>query len=194
MTHWLKGLLGILVLLAALGAGMFARHWLEGDAATPANDAQLGVPAPAFSMPDLDGRERRLDEWSGRVVVLNFWATWCAPCLEEIPMFIEAQRRHGDAGLQFVGVALDEPDAVRRFSERLGINYPLLVDAAAGLQVIGRYGNMMSVLPYTVLIDREGRIQEAQAAALDARTLERWLDTWLHREQEQNTPNLRASG
>lgn len=194
MTHWLKGLLGILVLLAALSAGMLARHWFDGGAAAPANDAQVGVPAPPFSLPDLEGRERHLDEWSGRVVVLNFWATWCAPCLEEIPMFIEAQRQHGDAGLQFVGVALDEPDAVRRFSERLGINYPLLVDAAAGMQVIGRYGNMMSVLPYTVLIDREGRIQEAQAAALDARTLEQWLDTWLHREQEQNTPNLRASG
>jgi thiol-disulfide isomerase/thioredoxin len=81
---------------------------------------------------DLAGKAQALRQWQGKVLVLNFWAPWCPPCREEIPDFIRLQERHGQAGLQFVGVALDDPDKVAAFVDETGINYPILLGGDAG--------------------------------------------------------------
>ena len=113
--------------------------------------------APDFTLPDLDGRPFTLSAYRGNVVVLNFWATWCPPCRAEIPGFIALQDAFREAGVVFVGVALDDEGAavVAPYAEERGMNYPVLVD---GWQAAARYGGIGTV-PTTFLIDAEGRIR-----------------------------------
>jgi thiol-disulfide isomerase/thioredoxin len=92
------------------------------------------------------------------VLVVNFWATWCPPCRREIPTFIELQQEYSARGLQFVGLAMDEAGRVRDFATTLGINYPLLVGEQAVVDAARAYGNEAGLLPYSAVVDREGKI------------------------------------
>jgi cytochrome c biogenesis protein CcmG/thiol:disulfide interchange protein DsbE len=113
--------------------------------------------APDFVLPTMKGDTFRLSTHRGQVVVLNFWATWCAPCREEIPLFVELQRELGDAGLQFVGVSLDQKgfEAVRPFAQEMGVNYPMVIGDGT---VAPRYGGVRA-LPTTFLIGPDGHIR-----------------------------------
>ena len=159
---------------AASGSGFSA-----GSASTSASASGskvLEAPAsvlhqyrPDFTLPDLDGRPHRPDEWEGKVLVVNFWATWCAPCRKEIPLLIDLERRR--PGVRVVGIALDRADAVRAFARELGIGYPILLDDLRG-STMRRYGNRVGALPFTVITDRDGvvayvRLGELEAAELD---------------------------
>ncbi len=132
------------------------------------------APSPALqdvAFNDLTGRPRRLAEWPDKLLVVNFWATWCPPCLTEIPGFVALQERWAERGLQFVGVALDEPDAVKAFMAEHHMNYPVLVgqdDVARFMQALG---NNIGALPFTVVIAPDGRVlhrQQGQWKAADA--------------------------
>jgi thiol-disulfide isomerase/thioredoxin len=116
---------------------------------------RLYTVAPDFVRTDLSGRPLRLDQFRGRVVLLNFWATWCAPCIEEIPTFSRWQRHFGNGGLQIIGVSMDDDEAtVRRFVAKRGIPYPIMMgDAKLGELFGGVFG-----LPQSFLIDARGRI------------------------------------
>jgi len=126
-----------------------------GGTALAAVDTSLQR-APDFALPTMRGDTFRLADQRGRVVVLNFWATWCPPCLKEMPLFIEMQREFEDDGLQFVGVSMDQEgfDAVRPFAQKLGVNYPLVVDDGS---VAPMYGGVRA-LPTTFLIGPEGKV------------------------------------
>lgn len=126
------------------------------DAATP--DSIVGSRRPDFSLPDLEGRERHISEWDGRVLVINFWATWCPPCLKEIPEFVDLQSEYGDQGLQFVGIALQKPADVVDFAREHGMNYPNLAGELPVIRVAEAYGNTVGALPYTTVVDRQGTI------------------------------------
>ncbi len=117
-----------------------------------------GKPAPDFSLMDVSGQSRNVSEWQGKVLVINFWATWCPPCLEEIPHFIKLQDKYGDQGLQFLGIALEDVDDVMNFANKLGINYPLLVGEQEVIKLGVKLGNRIGGLPYTVILDRRGNI------------------------------------
>ena len=124
---------------------------------------------PDFTLPDLEGRPHRPDEWDGKVLVVNFWATWCAPCRKEIPLLIDLERRR--PGVRVIGIAVDEADAVRPFARELGIRYPILLDDLRGT-TMRRYGNRVGALPFTVITGRDGvvafvRLGELEAAELD---------------------------
>jgi len=153
---------GRILFLAAAVAAAVLGYWAAGqlrtaDAPAPAGE-QLATTAVPFTLPDLEGKAHTLDDWSGRVLVLNFWATWCPPCREEIPAFMELQKTYGARGLQVVGVAIDEPQAVRDYRDGLLIDYPLLVGDRDAVDLMNRYGNLAGVLPYSVVIARDGRI------------------------------------
>lgn len=110
-----------------------------------------------MQLPDLDNQAQALNQWQGKVLVINFWAPWCPPCLKEIPDFIRLQDRFGAQGLQFVGIALDDPDKVSAFVAKSGINYPTLLGNAHATALSYHAGNRLGGIPYTILFDRQGQ-------------------------------------
>ncbi|HQT25440.1 MAG TPA: TlpA disulfide reductase family protein [Burkholderiales bacterium] len=110
------------------------------------------------SLPDLEGRAQALSQWQGKVMVVNFWASWCPPCRMEMPGFIDLQEKYGKEGLVFVGVAVDSPDKVADFAHKIGVNYPILVDQSSSLL-------NLSGLPFTAVFDRKGKLVASHAGA-----------------------------
>jgi thiol-disulfide isomerase/thioredoxin len=143
----------ILVAALGLGAGLALQSWMH---ARPVEISPFE--RPTFSLPTPDGTLRDIAEWDGKVLLVNFWATWCPPCRREIPLFIELQEELGERGLQVVGVAIDEAQKVAEFAASLGINYPSLVGNAQATRVSTEYGNELGVLPFTAIVDRNGQI------------------------------------
>ena len=110
------------------------------------------------TLPDIAGVPQSIGGWKGKVLVINFWATWCPPCLEEIPLFVRLQRQMGEQGLQFVGIAIDEPDKVRAFARDNAINYPIMIGQLDAIELSRTAGNDSGGLPYTLILDRSGRV------------------------------------
>ncbi len=137
--------------VATPGAGVMAR---------PAIDKSLlGQARPAFSLSDLDGVVQDVAQWDGKVVLINFWATWCPPCRKEMPAFVELHEQYAADGFEIVGIAIDDAEAVRDFIDTLGVNYPILVGDLDASEVSRLYGNHLGALPYSVLVDRDGTIR-----------------------------------
>ncbi len=171
----------VLVLaLVAIAAGFFTWRTLE-DAAPVAqatvspSAAVAGMPRPDFQLPDLDGTLRSPAEWDGKVLVVNFWATWCPPCRKEIPAFIELQDKYGERGLQFVGIAVDQRDAVQDYAEVIGINYPFLFGELEAIEVGKAYGNRFGALPFTVVVDRQGKVAFVKQGELSREKAEQMI-------------------
>ena len=110
------------------------------------------------SFVDLEGRTRRLLDWRGQVVVCNFWATWCAPCREEVPLLVAAKQQYAPNGLEVVGIGIDHVDKIRDFAANYRVNYPMLVAGSEAIEMMRGLGNRAGALPYTVLLDRSGGI------------------------------------
>jgi peroxiredoxin len=114
---------------------------------------------PAMTLPGLDGNRHSLADWRGKIIVLNFWAAWCAPCQAEIPDFVASQERYASRGLQVVGIGIDAEKPLRNVQRTLEMNYPVLVaDPAGHRSLLQQWGNGSGVIPYTVVIDRKGRV------------------------------------
>ena len=130
----------------------------RGENSSVAGDAKsvaAPLPAPGWELPDLAGHTRHSTDFQGKVVVLDFWATWCPPCREEIPGFIELQNKYQEQGLAVVCVSVDQAgvDTVKTFAKKMGINYPVVL---ADAKIPNLYD--INVLPTTFIIDRTGRI------------------------------------
>jgi thiol-disulfide isomerase/thioredoxin len=110
------------------------------------------------SFVDLEGRSRRLLEWRGQVVVCNFWATWCAPCREEVPLLVAAKQQYAAKGLEVVGIGIDQAAKIRDFASNYKVNYPMLVAGSEAIEMMRDLGNNAGALPYTVLLDRSGSV------------------------------------
>ena len=143
---------GLLVLLVMLAAGVGC-----------ADDPLVDDAAPDFSLQDLSGETVSLSDFAGQVVILNFWATWCPPCREEIPDFIELTRHYRDREVTILGVSLDEGprSTVKDFAEQMGINYQIVM---ADREILAAYGPFRFV-PTTFVIDRDGRVASKHIGA-----------------------------
>jgi thiol-disulfide isomerase/thioredoxin len=130
----------------------------NSEATTPVPRALTPVVNEEARIKDLEGREHSLSEWAGKILVVNFWATWCPPCVVEIPAFIKLQTDFEARGLQFVGIALDDPQAAAKFATERAINYPILVGDDNVARLMEGLGNTIGALPYTVVFDRQGQV------------------------------------
>jgi len=126
----------------------------------------VASPLDATAYPDLAGKPRRIAEWRGKVVAVNFWATWCAPCREEIPLFMEVRRERASQGFEVVGIAIDNADKVAEYARNAAISYPVLIADGSGLDLIRKLGNASGGLPYTAVLDRGGRPVRTKLGAL----------------------------
>ena len=125
----------------------------------------------AASLPDMEGKSQALAQWHGKVLVVNFWATWCSPCLEEIPQFVRMQEKLGNQGLQFVGIAVDNVAKVREFSAKYRMNYPVLIGEIDAIELARVAGNEFGGLPFTVVMDRQGRLIGTELGGLNEEKL-----------------------
>jgi len=167
--RWLT-IAGVGVLAAAAGyeVNLWREDGMSGEPPNPAAlQALLTVP-----LKDLEGGSKAIESWRGKVLVINFWATWCVPCRKEIPEFVKLQERHGAHGLQFVGIAFDQPQPVGDFARELRINYPLLMGGLDTMALMREAGNKAGVLPYTLILDRKGQVAKSHKGTLTESALE----------------------
>jgi peroxiredoxin len=147
-----------LVVVAVVVAVMlyFGAYKSRRTGAGTATHLTQSSPAPDFTLQSLDDKSVRLSDFRGKAVLLNFWATWCAPCKIEMPWFVELQKRYGSQGLQIVGVAMDDAskEDIAKFAKDMGVNYPVLI----GKESVGDEYGGVPALPETFLIGRDGKI------------------------------------
>ncbi|MDR2164836.1 MAG: TlpA family protein disulfide reductase [Zoogloeaceae bacterium] len=179
----LKGRRALCAFLAMLAFGASATDRASQSGAS-AQDAALRR-LFAHILPDSQGKPASLATWRGQMLVVNFWATWCVPCREELPAFSRVQAKFQGLGVQFVGIALDSADKVRQFSRKYPVVFPLLIDAQQDLMTLmADLGNPFMGLPFTLLIDRQGRIVARKPGRLPERELLQWMAP-LSREQDK---------
>lgn len=183
----------VLVVAIAAAGGYFAQRALtERNSLTPATEpatvrpeapGQVSQQPPAptvpetlpdVTLPDRNGTPRSLVSWKGQPLIINFWATWCGPCREEIPLLNTLRRERAADKLEVIGIAIDEQQAVLKFAKEIGIEYPVLMGEQEGYEAAEKFGVGSLVLPFSVFVDGQGRIvtlkvgelHPAQAAAI----------------------------
>lgn len=168
-----KNWLFALPLVAALAAGI----WLANTryAPQPANAAAVSA-LWSLSFPDPTGQPQALAQWRGQIVVLNFWASWCAPCREEMPDFVRLRTQHHQNGVEFVGIAIDNAANVASFLQKQPVNYPILIGEGAAHSLARELGNPSGALPYTIILDRNGDIVMTHLGRLPHATLNAALE------------------
>jgi thiol-disulfide isomerase/thioredoxin len=169
MTHKVKSVPVLMLLLSLLASGAGA----AGDEAS-------------LVLKDLNGREQRLDSYRGKTVVLNFWATWCAPCVKEMPILVSLQNRYGAWGLQVIGASADEqPDKIPAFIKKMKINFPVWVGATtADMERLG----LGKALPATAIIDHKGQVVERIPGVVKKEDLEKRIEAILHGGSDRDAP------
>ena len=155
----------------ALAAGLY--FGIEHRAETPDPGAVFAL--TRMDLPELAGGRATLERWRGKVVVVNFWASWCPPCREEIPGLIRIQQKLAANGLQVVGIAVDSVDKSRQAAAEMAISYPVLVAEVQIIDVTRQLGNRAGGLPFTIVLDREGRLVATHLGLLSEAQLERLI-------------------
>jgi thiol-disulfide isomerase/thioredoxin len=169
-----KSFVGLLAaaLLAAAAGYFAAMQFAPQPGPDEANGGPVGKPRPDFRHVDLAGDFVDASDFDGNVLLVNFWASWCQPCVEEMPMLSKLQQRYAADGFQVVGIALDDPDRAAAFAAGMNLAYPVLLGEADTVVTGRRYGNASGMLPYSVLVDQEGTISWVRLGALDERSLD----------------------
>ncbi|MCC5864859.1 MAG: TlpA family protein disulfide reductase [Wenzhouxiangella sp.] len=174
-TLTMFALVAALGLMAGIGVAWLGR---PEPPAVGLSGATVGDVRPDFRHGSLDGQWVSAADFDGQLMLVNFWATWCAPCRREMPLLQEASQAHADQ-LVVIGIAIDDPGPVRDFVTELGISYPILVGAGDVMRTQRAWGNSAGALPYTVLVDRDGIIRWQHLGEVTAEELRALLQQWL---------------
>lgn len=175
-------LLTLIALMAgSLGYWLNAQRNTRGTGAPPAASATTTAPAVERLMrtpfATSTGRWQTLEAWRGKILVVNFWATWCPPCREEMPSLSALQIQYQDKNVQFVGISIDQVDKVREFQAIEKITYPQLMGSPDAMQLSSELGNVAQGLPFTVIINRSGQVDLVKTGIFTKAE----LDAHLHR-------------
>ena len=169
-------LITIVVLVMAALLGLTARHFANAPTIDVSSSTQALFDA---SFPDAAGRQQPLSQWRGKTIVLNFWATWCPPCREEMPELSQLQQQYRERGVVVVGISTETVPQIQDFAQSMQVGYPLLAGDMQAMELSASLGNDKSVLPYTVLIDGEGHVAQAYFGRISKLQLEQKLQSML---------------
>ncbi len=165
-------------LVGGIGGVLLGRHFAT-PSAPPLPQGTLvleeGAKRPDAELRRLDGSTVKLSDFDGRPLLINFWAPWCPPCIEELPLLDALHQRSGADGLQVIGIALDDPAAVEKFLGELPVEFPMFLAQPGRVDLSTTLGNANSVLPYSVLIDAEGHIAKRKFGAFSEASLREWV-------------------
>ncbi len=178
MSPLRRGLLLAAVGGLAAGAGYLTHLWRIGglgSAAVPGS----GESILTARLTGLDGSPQTLSAYRGRILIVNFWATWCVPCREEIPLFVRLQQEYTAKSVQFAGIAIDQVDKVQKFADEFRINYPLLIGGMDSLELSRQAGNKAGVLPFTLVLGRDGNIAVTLVGGISEARMREALDPLL---------------
>ncbi|HKT32360.1 MAG TPA: TlpA disulfide reductase family protein [Gammaproteobacteria bacterium] len=182
MKHAQATVLVVAILIAAGAAGFGVYTWMqpvhrpapaasvaETSAPPPATPTMSAAEALTVPMNDLQGKPHSLDDWRGKVVLVNFWATWCPPCREEVPLLVKLQAKYAAQGLQIVGIATDEQSEqdVRDFVKRMVVNYPILMGGGHSADIVNALGGDFIGLPVSVVLEPDGSVFRINAGAME---------------------------
>nr|WP_210424681.1 TlpA disulfide reductase family protein [Marichromatium bheemlicum] len=154
----------------SIGAALLGERWIDPEGGgIPLAGLGQGEPVqwPEIRLPDLAGHEHSSDTWSGHPLILNFWAAWCPPCLEELPRLERFAQRHADAGIRVVAIAVDRPEATRAFLAAHPVDLTILLAELETITLTRRLGNRVEGLPFTVAFDARGRHVFSHLGALE---------------------------
>lgn len=176
-------LLIILVSTLAASAGYYFGRPQPIVSPPPEAAPTAGAPARllALTLPDLEGKPQSLTQWKGKVLVANFWATWCPPCKEEMPEFSRINSEYASNGVQFVGISIDSAEKVAAFQKEFPVSYPLLIGNLETLQLSSDLGNRAKALPFTVILRADGSIQQVKLGKFATSDLEKAIQAALRR-------------
>ena len=170
--------ISILIIAAVTGFGL-QRALTSSDTQNlpiilpPNDESVIGKPRPDFELKDIEGETRNMNEWNGKVLLVNFWATWCPPCKKEIPAFMELQDQYGPQGFQVIGLAIDDEESVKDYADTMGMNYPIMAAELTAMEIARLYGNRVNALPFSAFVDREGKIVLTQPGEISKNDTEK---------------------
>ncbi|REE17183.1 thiol-disulfide isomerase/thioredoxin [Paraburkholderia sp. BL27I4N3] len=175
-------LAGACVAIVAAGGGVLANHLLNGGVAEVAHAAQPTSSQSAVGqlwtapVTTVDGKPQTLSVLKGHPIVVNFWASWCGPCVEEMPALSQLQRDYAKKGIQFVGLGVDSEKNVQAFLQKVKVAYPIYITGFGGADLARAFGNTAGGLPFTVVIDANGNIRSTKLGQIDPQALKQTLD------------------
>lgn len=181
----------VAVAVLAVGLGVAAEHWLHGGAGSAETSQTATDTVPATSTPtsgavaqllsaplrDVGGKPQTLEPYKGRVLVVNFWASWCGPCVAEMPELVRLHDAYAGKGIQFIGIGVDSAQNVQNFLKKIPVDYPILVSGFGGADLARSLGNTAGALPFTVVIDANGVVRSTKLGQITPADLSKVLDT-----------------
>lgn len=174
-------LAGVCIAIVAAGGGVLASRWLLDDAeiAQASQPASTGSPVTQLwtaQVTTVDGKPQTLNSFKGHPVVVNFWASWCGPCVEEMPALSQLQRDYASKGIEFIGLGVDSDKNVQAFLQKVKVAYPVYVTGFGGADLARAFGNNAGGLPFTVVIDAKGNVRSTKLGQIDPQSLKQTLD------------------
>lgn len=173
MTGLKQKALVALVALAAATAGLVLS---QNRSSGRSGDTVDGASVLNLILLDANGGKQSVAQWRGKVLAVNFWATWCAPCREEMPEFSRINEEYAAKGVQFIGIGIDTVDNLRKFNQEMRVSYPLLIGENDAMQASAAVGNKLMALPFTAVLSRKGTVSQVKLGKMGARELKEALE------------------